>query len=372
MINSGTTDDTLTYNVWGGVTSETNPVNGDRDKAFGYQWDATTSMFYVDWRWYDPAGIHWVTPDPLGLTAGSNPNRYGGNSPTNATDPSGLVEADMDVKHVFKEKDWSRGQVLLNLSAKIEGGNLTIKVLEGKGFRKAVNPSDWPFRAVVAGTFDKNSGRNVTFKDTDSLQVEVRWTKNVVVHQVQPLGYRVVKEDVGHDSNVVPPKKGFGDPRKQGADWVFGVDKKTKMQFATWSPKEKVPQGATHLDVIIVYTDAKYGTPAEPFGGDFPIIVGSFSADLKNGKWTIKANPKDVFKPREKEPDPKEYAKIDKDTRDKLLEKTGYELSPRPKGLAKAKTKAEAKKAIDDALGQLANKEINSKSDTGSDIVKRK
>jgi RHS repeat-associated protein len=88
--DGGTLDDSVTYNPWGAVTSESNPTNGDREKDAGYQYDAATGMYYVGWRWYDPGAVRWVSPDPLGLGPDSNPYRYAGDSPTDATDPSGL------------------------------------------------------------------------------------------------------------------------------------------------------------------------------------------------------------------------------------------------------------------------------------------
>ncbi len=42
-------------------------------------------------RWYDPSAGRWLSEDPIGFAGGdSNLYRYVGNSPTNATDPSGF------------------------------------------------------------------------------------------------------------------------------------------------------------------------------------------------------------------------------------------------------------------------------------------
>jgi RHS repeat-associated protein len=64
------------------------------DTLFGYtgrDWDADTGLQYNRARWYDPAQGRWLTQDPIGFAAGDvNLYRYVGNSPTNATDPSGL------------------------------------------------------------------------------------------------------------------------------------------------------------------------------------------------------------------------------------------------------------------------------------------
>ncbi len=51
-------------------------------------------------RWFDPAVGRWISEDPIGFAAGdANLYRYVGNSPTNATDPSGLAE----LPHIPKE-----------------------------------------------------------------------------------------------------------------------------------------------------------------------------------------------------------------------------------------------------------------------------
>lgn len=47
---------------------------------------------------YDPTIGRWLSQDPTGLEPDVNPYRYVGNSPTNATDPSGLQQADPPVK----------------------------------------------------------------------------------------------------------------------------------------------------------------------------------------------------------------------------------------------------------------------------------
>ena len=44
-------------------------------------------------RWYDPSVGRWLSEDPIGFAAGdANLNRYCGNEPTKATDPTGLAD----------------------------------------------------------------------------------------------------------------------------------------------------------------------------------------------------------------------------------------------------------------------------------------
>jgi RHS repeat-associated protein len=62
----------------------------DRYEYTGREFDKVTVLQYNRARWYDPYSGRWLSEDPWGLAAGdTNLYRYAGNSPTNATDPSG-------------------------------------------------------------------------------------------------------------------------------------------------------------------------------------------------------------------------------------------------------------------------------------------
>ena len=92
--NSGNVQDTIAYDAFGNVTTESNPSFGDRFKYTGRELDSETGFQYNRARYYDAAIGRWTSQDPLGFAAGdANLYRYVGNSPTNATDPSGLIKA---------------------------------------------------------------------------------------------------------------------------------------------------------------------------------------------------------------------------------------------------------------------------------------
>ena len=58
----------------------------------GRDWDEVSDLYYNNARWYDPSMQRFISQDPLGFAGGdTNLYRYCGNSPTNATDPSGFV-----------------------------------------------------------------------------------------------------------------------------------------------------------------------------------------------------------------------------------------------------------------------------------------
>jgi RHS repeat-associated protein len=96
LVNSGgTLSDTITYDDFGKVTSETSTSTGDRFKYTGMELDSETGLQHQNARYYDPATGRWTSMDPIGFDA-NDPNlyRYVGNAPTNGMDPSGLEDKD--------------------------------------------------------------------------------------------------------------------------------------------------------------------------------------------------------------------------------------------------------------------------------------
>jgi RHS repeat-associated protein len=88
---SGSLSDVITYDAWGNF-SETQSANGDRDKFATYQYDVLQGDSFAQARRYNPTTGRFENVDPLGFAAGDvNTNRYVGNDPTNAADPSGLA-----------------------------------------------------------------------------------------------------------------------------------------------------------------------------------------------------------------------------------------------------------------------------------------
>jgi RHS repeat-associated protein len=94
--------DHIVYDAYGQIVSQTNPqthLAATNKIRFGYTgqiWDADAKLYYYRARWYDPHIGKFTSEDPLGFGAGdTNVQRYVGNSPTNATDPSGLAELDL-------------------------------------------------------------------------------------------------------------------------------------------------------------------------------------------------------------------------------------------------------------------------------------
>jgi RHS repeat-associated protein len=81
----------LRYDPWGNLQSVTT-VFGDTTllRWKGLLWESGPQLYYMRARWYDPATRRFVSPDPLGLTAGINQYAFAGGDPINGADPTGL------------------------------------------------------------------------------------------------------------------------------------------------------------------------------------------------------------------------------------------------------------------------------------------
>jgi RHS repeat-associated protein len=93
---SGNVLDTIVYDSFGNIVSESDAANGDRFKFAGMQYDATVGQYFDQARWYMSGSGRFLSRDPKGFGAGDTDlYRYVGNAPTNTTDPSGLEPATM-------------------------------------------------------------------------------------------------------------------------------------------------------------------------------------------------------------------------------------------------------------------------------------
>src|SRR5262249_10037650 len=62
---SGTVQDTIAYDGFGNVTSESSPSAGDRYKWTGQETDSETGLQRNGWRYYDPKVGRWTSQDPI-------------------------------------------------------------------------------------------------------------------------------------------------------------------------------------------------------------------------------------------------------------------------------------------------------------------
>jgi RHS repeat-associated protein len=88
---NGTILDTVTYNAYGIILTESAPANGDRFKYTGREWDGEIGLQFNRARYYDPLSGRWINQDPAKFTAGDwNLYRYVHNVPTSRVDASGM------------------------------------------------------------------------------------------------------------------------------------------------------------------------------------------------------------------------------------------------------------------------------------------
>jgi RHS repeat-associated protein len=87
---SGSSLDAITYDPYGNIISQTNASNAPRMGFAGGVVDSLTGNVQFDARPYSPVDGQFKEQDPLKFAAGdSNLDRYVGNDPTNAIDPTG-------------------------------------------------------------------------------------------------------------------------------------------------------------------------------------------------------------------------------------------------------------------------------------------
>jgi len=108
--NSGGIIDHVDYSAFGTVLDESTPANGDRFTGFaGMERDTGTGLNLAVMRQENPGTGRWDSPDALGFGAGdANLDRYVGNAPTSADDPSGLYKVN---RGSFLGGNWTATQM---------------------------------------------------------------------------------------------------------------------------------------------------------------------------------------------------------------------------------------------------------------------
>ncbi len=125
-------NDTIAYDAWGDIKSGSTTSTAGMFLYAGMLADpADTELCDANNRWYSVTIGTWTTRDPLGFAAGSsNQSEYVGNSPTNFTDPSGLIEDSDD----DDGDDGDCGCEDQTTTATPTGVNSQYTVVQGTGF----------------------------------------------------------------------------------------------------------------------------------------------------------------------------------------------------------------------------------------------
>jgi RHS repeat-associated protein len=69
--SSGNLQDTIAYDGFGNITSESASTFSDQYKYTGLALDSASGLYYGRGRYYDPRTGRWTTQDPLGFGGGS-------------------------------------------------------------------------------------------------------------------------------------------------------------------------------------------------------------------------------------------------------------------------------------------------------------
>ena len=103
---SGTTTavDHVFYTDFGQATQTATEAADQTAFTYNGTWlDPVTKLNHMDTRWYDAVDAVMASQDRIGLLGGTNTERFVGNSPTNFTDPSGMMpQADSEAFGVYQ------------------------------------------------------------------------------------------------------------------------------------------------------------------------------------------------------------------------------------------------------------------------------
>jgi RHS repeat-associated protein len=89
---SGNVVDKRTFDSFGNLLEQTNPLVAFRYGYTGREFDAESGLYFYRARYYDPGIGRFISVDPMSFEAGdTNLYRYVFNSPTQWTDPSGKI-----------------------------------------------------------------------------------------------------------------------------------------------------------------------------------------------------------------------------------------------------------------------------------------
>ena len=240
VTDAGVSAEHTAYNPFGealpstgtGAMSYVNPTyeTALADMTFGYTGtytDPLTGLQLHGVRWYNPASQRWLTQDPLGLAADTNPYRYCGNAPTIYVDPSGLADhginidgsttsgwgygnANFDGTHVYY--DSSEQWQSLSDKEKDAGGTLWGSIkrnLDGvfSDLKRFVREAMDAFyeEAKHKGSFSREARRDLLKTSLSSVRLTVRGEAKVTFDSTSLIKSIVVSGNIGLTGDVKIP-----------------------------------------------------------------------------------------------------------------------------------------------------------------------
>ena len=192
--NSGDVVDSIDYDGYGNISSETASAYRGRYAWTGRELDVETGLQYNRARYYDGATGRWTSQDPLGFDAGdSNLYRYVNNEPLRLSDPSGLQQG-QGVLVVRVEGKFSAKNITLN------GFNIGILELKGGSHAVQVGKNNgtggiyWLDDPATVFRYDIRIPTNVEI--CYYRKVNGKWEKDNRVIRRFDMGYNKIKREI--------------------------------------------------------------------------------------------------------------------------------------------------------------------------------
>jgi RHS repeat-associated protein len=143
---SGVVNGTVVYDGFGGIITTTSLSALGRYDYTGLFDDHDLGLLFAAKRVYNPTTGRWISEDPMGFAAGDyHLDRYVGNDPTNAMDPSGLQAQAPPFAYFIdgtdQDEDWPGGTVIHSLWNRTWKAGEPAYYLAGHAFSSLENPN---------------------------------------------------------------------------------------------------------------------------------------------------------------------------------------------------------------------------------------
>jgi RHS repeat-associated protein len=163
--SNGSVIDSITYDTYGNIISETHSSSGDRFKYTSREWDSEIAQYFYRARYYSPIDGRFESEDPWGFKGGDTDlYRYVRNDSTGLSDAMGLAPIPDTVKMGKPE------------------------LLHGK-FMGSEHTDERTGKITVGGSFDWGFKYKSTITDSTGKPAKGAWVSERVEAKEEPTGY---------------------------------------------------------------------------------------------------------------------------------------------------------------------------------------
>jgi RHS repeat-associated protein len=163
--SNGSVIDSITYDTYGNIISETHSSSGDRFKYTSREWDSEIAQYFYRARYYSPIDGRFESEDPWGFKGGDTDlYRYVRNDSTGLSDAMGLAPIPDTVKMGKPE------------------------LLHGK-FMGSEHTEERTGKITVGGSFDWGFKYKSTITDSTGKPAKGAWVSERVEAKEEPTGY---------------------------------------------------------------------------------------------------------------------------------------------------------------------------------------